>query len=165
MALTHFCGNCGHSIDIDAPFCERCGIAQSVAGTSLSTNTPIDINVVIRTGNPYAGPIRTISSQLGKIEWRFPFLTQTLVFLVSCLILVILTLLYITLGLVAQVSSIFSHLIQQARLEMRGKPAIEKTGYIVAIGIYFAIWAPLWIVQLPFFTLGWLWEILERMFR
>jgi hypothetical protein len=75
-------------------------------------------------------------------------------------VLVILALLYITIGLISQVSSIFSYLIRQARQDMVGKATIEKTGYIVAIGVYFLLWAPLWIVQLPLFIVGWIWEIM-----
>jgi hypothetical protein len=120
----------------------------------------MDINTVIQTGNPYHTPITNISSQLREIEWRFPFVTQALVFVVSCIVLVILIVLYITIGLISQISSIFSYLIQQARQDMRGKPAIEKTGFIVAIGIYFLIWVPLWLIQLPFFVVGWIWELL-----
>lgn len=116
------------------------------------------INEAIRTGNPYYGPIKNTLSQLGEIEWRFPFLTQALVFIVSCIVLLILAVLYITVGFVAQVSSIFWRLIRQARHDMQGKPTIEKTGFIVAIGIYSVIWAPLWLIQLPLFIVGWIWE-------
>jgi hypothetical protein len=120
----------------------------------------MNINDVVQTGNPYYNPITNIASQLGEIEWRFPYLAQALVLITSCVVLVILALLYITVGLISQVSSIFSYLIQQARQDMRGKPTIEKTGYIVAIGVYFLMWAPLWIVQLPLFIVGWIWEVL-----
>jgi hypothetical protein len=30
----------------------------------------------------------------------------------------------------------------------------------VAIGVYFLLWAPLWIVQLPLFLVGWIWQLL-----
>lgn len=117
-----------------------------------------NINDVIQTGNPYFGPIRHISAQLGEIEWRFPFLAQALVFVTACLVLFILVILYSTVGLISQITSIFSYLIQQARHDMQGKPTIEQTGFLVAIGIYFLLWAPLWIVQLPLFIVGWLWQ-------
>jgi len=120
----------------------------------------MNINQVIQTGNPYYGPIKHISAQLSLIEWRFPFLAQVLVLLTSCVVLVILAVLYITVGLISQVSTIFSYLIQQARQDMKGKPTIEQTGFIVAIGIYFLLWAPLWVVQLPLFIVGWVWELL-----
>ena len=100
---------------------------------------PMNINQVIQTGNPYYGPIKHMAVQLSEVEWRFPFLAQALVFLTSCVVLVILALLYITVGLIAQISAIFSYLIQQARQDMQGKPTIEKTGFIVAIGVYFLL--------------------------
>lgn len=117
-----------------------------------------NINDVIQTGNAYFGPIKHIAAQLGEIEWRFPFLAQALVFVTSCLVLLILVILYSTVGLISQITSIFSYLIQQARHDMRDKPTIEQTGFLVAIGIYFLLWAPLWIVQLPLFLIGWIWQ-------
>ena len=120
----------------------------------------VNINQVIQTGNPYYGPIKHISAQLSLIEWRFPFLVQVLVLITSCVVLLVLAVLYSTVGLISQVSTIFSYLIQQARQDMKGKPTIEQTGFIVAIGIDFLMWAPLWIVQLPLFIVGWVWELL-----
>jgi hypothetical protein len=116
------------------------------------------INEAIARGNPYQHPIVDLLTQLGEMKWRFPFFTQALVFFASCVVLVMLVVLYLTVGLIAQVSSIFSYLIQDARQDMRGRSTIEKTGYIVAIGVYFLIWAPLWIIQLPLFLVGWIWE-------
>lgn len=101
-----------------------------------------NINDVIRTGNPYFGPIEHIASQLGEIEWRFPFLAQVLVCITSCLVLLILVILYSTVGLISQITSIFSYLIQQARQDMQDKPTIEQTGFLGAIGIYFLLWVP-----------------------
>ena len=86
----------------------------------------MNINEIIRSGNPYHGPIQTIVAQLGEIEWRFPFLTQALVFIVSCIVLILLITLYMTVGLIAQISAIFGHLMSQAQQDMQGKTTITK---------------------------------------
>ena len=85
---------------------------------------------------------------------------QALITTVFCLVLAILALLYVTVGLVAHVSSIFAGLIEQAREDMSEKSTIEKTGFIVAIGIYLLFLAPLWLIQLPFLIIGWIWEFI-----
>lgn len=116
-------------------------------------------NRVGQGGNPYGVPIKSIFRQIRELEWTFPFFTQVLVIAVFCLVLALLALLYVTVGVVAHVSSIFAGLIEQARQDMSGKSTIEKTGFIVAIGIYLIFLAPLWLIQLPFLTIGWIWEI------
>lgn len=113
----------------------------------------------IQGHNPYGRPIAQVFDQLRNLEWKIPFVTDVIVLCVSCIVLVILAILYVTVGVVAHVSSIFTSLIEQAREDMQGKPTIEKTGYIVAIGVYFAFLAPLWLIQLPFLIVGWIWEI------
>lgn len=86
----------------------------------------MNINQVIQMGNPDYGPIKHISAQLSLIEWRFPFLAQVLVLITSCIVLLILAVLYITVGLISQISTIFSCLIQQARQDMKGKGANSR---------------------------------------
>jgi hypothetical protein len=64
----------GHGSPQDLPLCYVTLIADRVVATLVTLS--MNINEVIQTGNPYYSPIKNISSQLGEIEWRFPFLAQ-----------------------------------------------------------------------------------------
>lgn len=108
--------------------------------------------------NPFYRPCVTFKTNLSNIAWEFPYLPAFINAAVLVLILVILAALFMTVGIAAQISTMFYRLIEEAGAHMRSVPAVEKSGYAVAIGIYLLVFIPLWLIQAPFQLLGIVWE-------
>ncbi len=108
--------------------------------------------------NPFYRPCVTFKTNLTNIAWEFPYLPAAINAVVLILILAILCILFMTIGIAAQISTMFYRLIEEAGGHMRTVPAVEKSGYAVAIGIYLLVFIPLWLIQAPFQLLGMLWE-------
>ena len=69
-----------------------------------------------------------------------------------CLLIV----LYPTVGLAMQLTQTFWHLIKETFLEMKPRPAAEKVGHGVAIGIYALCLSVFAVVTLPTYIAAWL---------
>jgi len=108
--------------------------------------------------NPYYRPIAKFLGSFRAVNWGFPFIPGLVNGVVLVLIIAILCVLYASVGIASQISTSFVGLIADARCQLREGSSVEKSAYTVAIGIYFVLLLPFWMVQFPFQVLGSLWE-------
>jgi len=105
--------------------------------------------------NPYADPIKKFFGDLTSIEWKIPFLVQIVHSLITILILTILFFLYLTFGIVSQISTTFWDLIVGMGDRMNFAHPIESIAYAIATIIYFVLFLPFFILQSPIWLGGW----------
>jgi hypothetical protein len=129
-------------------------------------NTAVNAtNPATAEGNPFYEPIKSIAAQVRGLSWTFPYIVEILVWVVSFIVILVLCALYITIGIISQLSSTFGRLIKHTQRQLKDKSAMQKTGFIMAIGVYSVIWLPFWILQLPFYLIGLTWGFFNRPFR
>ncbi|MBT3381730.1 MAG: hypothetical protein HN976_40685 [Lentisphaerae bacterium] len=112
--------------------------------------------------NPYYRPISDLYRHLPGIEWEFPFVPQVVQSLVMCFILIVLAILFLTIGVASQTSTAFLKLIAEAREHVRGGSAVERSAWAVTAGVYFFVLLPFWAIQFPFAVLGRIWSRFPR---
>ena len=105
--------------------------------------------------NPFHRPISHCWEILTNIEWKLPYLPQLLQTLVVVIIILVLLFLYLTIGVIAQITSGIASLIRDAAQQIQStKRMEEKAAYGIAIGIYVLILLPFWVIQGPFWLIG-----------
>jgi hypothetical protein len=104
--------------------------------------------------NPYAEPINKFIEELKNINWEFPYVPQFINVIVIILILIILSVLFITIGVVSQISSSFWNLVVQTGQKIKTDNPVQSSAYAIAIGIYFLLFLPPFLIQLPFWLIG-----------
>ena len=114
-------------------------------------------SVLSPAANPYSRPVLLLVGQIQSVEWVFPFLPQFIQTVVLCLVITLLAILYITIGIISQISGVFTSLILHAREQMPGGSSVERSAQIVCIGVYWLLRLPFWLVERPFAYLGELW--------
>src|SRR5437667_4461941 len=63
-----------------------------------------------------------------------------------------------TIGPVSQIAGVFRRLILEARKHLREGSTVERSAQAVSIGIFWVLFVPFWLVQLPFSLIGSLWS-------
>lgn len=117
-----------------------------------------DENLKPFRGNPFVSPIVKCYESLRNMTWGFPYLPQVIMVTVLALQIILFGFLLLTVGIASQISTMFRAQIEDSKQAMRTASNVEKSAYVMAIGIYFALIIPFWLVQMPFFILGWIWE-------
>jgi hypothetical protein len=108
--------------------------------------------------NPYFRPIKNLAQNIRDIQWEFPFIPQIIQLLVLLFVLVVLCILFITIGIVSQISQLFWNLIVDTQTQLQEGSALEKSAYAIAAGVYFTLFLPFWLIQSPFWFIGWIWQ-------
>jgi len=108
--------------------------------------------------NPFGDPIRNHVRVLLSIKWSFPYIPQLIQSIVLPIVIGVLSILYITIGIASQIVSMFLNMIRDAQSAMVNVTSVEKSGYVVAIGIYCIMLSPFWLLQFPLWALGKLYE-------
>lgn len=116
-------------------------------------NTPY-----IQPCNPYRRPLLKFVEDIKGIAWEFPYVPQLVECLVLLIVFVITGVLFLTVGVAAQLASIFQGLLIDAKKQIVQGTLIEKSAYAVAAGIYILLWLPLFLLLLPFLMVGWIWD-------
>ena len=116
------------------------------------------ISIPLFPSNPYSRPIAKIMQQMRAIPITFPYFPGLIGIAVSSLVLVILGILFLSVGLAAQVCGVFEGLIHDAQKQMREGSAVERSAQAIAICLYLLFILPFWIVQFPFLFIGSLWS-------
>ncbi len=106
--------------------------------------------------NPYKDPIIKFIGDIRVIDWKFPFLVQLAHALITIFILLIVLVLYLTVGIISQVSETFWDLIVGMGERISFSHPIESTAYVIATIIYFLLFLPFFILQLPIWFSGWM---------
>ena len=115
----------------------------------------------IKKENPFASPIVVISRKICDITWGMPFLPQIIQFFVQSLVLLVLCVLYCSIGIVFNCYSIFCKLLAGTREEFKGADLVGKSAYAMMAGIYLILATPCWVIVAPFMLLGWCWDRLS----
>ncbi len=106
--------------------------------------------------NPYSDPIKKFYSEIKGIQWKVPFILQGIQAFVTIIILAILSILYVTVGIVSQISTTFWDMIVGLGEKMNFSQPIESTAYAIALVLYFILFLPFFILQSPVWFGGWL---------
>lgn len=106
--------------------------------------------------NPYAEPILKFINEIKDTAWAFPFVPQVVNTIVIIFILLILCLLYITIGIISQISSTFWSLIVQTGQKIVSDNPVQSSAYAIAIGVYFILFLPPFLIQFPFWLIGYI---------
>lgn len=106
--------------------------------------------------NPYTDPIKKFFKELKNIQWNPPFILQTIQATIAFVILLILSALYITIGIISQISTTFWDLVIGMGEKMNFSQPIESSAYAIALILYFVLFLPFFILQSPVWISGWL---------
>lgn len=105
--------------------------------------------------NPYLKPMGSHWRRLTGIRWQAPFLPQAVMALALMVVLFLLAILYLTIGIAAQICALCVELIADAQPALHAAGPVEKSAYLVAIVVYCLVFVPFWLVQTPVLLLGW----------
>jgi len=126
-------------------------------GNPSSFGVDSDENPKFVRENPYYRPIVGFAHNIWEIRWQFPYVPNLIQAGIISAVILILCCLYATVGIASQISNTFLVLIEDASRRIHHGSSIEKSAYVVAIGIYLTLFVPFWLVQSPFQFLGWCW--------
>lgn len=118
----------------------------------------IDKRYTSPNNNPFAAPVIKIVHEIKSIEYEVPYIPNIIELILLIISLLILSTLYITVGIISQIECMLKNLINKSQANMNEADAIERSAYAVTAGVYTLFWVPFWIVLLPFNVLGWLWN-------
>lgn len=105
--------------------------------------------------NPYLKPIKGHWRRLAGIHWEPPYVPQVVMALALLVVLACLSLLYLTIGIAAQICALCIEQIADAQPALHAAGPVEKSAYLVAIVVYCLVFLPFWLVQTPVLLLGW----------
>ena len=111
------------------------------------------LNVAV---NPYLETIKNLFSDFRAIKWKFPYILQSIHSLITLFLLILLLLLYATLGFVSQVSNTFWDYLTGIGRKMHFSNPVQTLFYAISATLYFILFLPFFIFQLPFWFSGWL---------
>lgn len=106
--------------------------------------------------NPLKDPIKKLLEDLKSTEWKFPYLLQTFHFLITLVLLLILFILYITVGVISQIANSFWNILTGMGERMSFSNPISSLFYAVSSLIYFLLFLPFFLLQSPFWISGWI---------
>ena len=106
--------------------------------------------------NPYSDTLKNLLSDFRTIEWKFPYILQSVHSLISFVLLLILIILYATLGFTSQISNTFWDYLTGLGQKMSSSNPIQTIFYSLSATLYFVLFLPFFIVQLPFWISGWI---------
>ena len=104
--------------------------------------------------NPISRGLTHIADKLSDLEFEG---VNTIPSLITAIVLFVVGGLFLLLwpfGLISVVENMLRDLITDTHTEMEPVPAIEKTSYVIAIGLYVIVWLPFWVLNLPFLLIG-----------
>jgi len=146
------CKECGQNVEIYEVLAGKQAECPSCRKSIVVPRHPIP-------PNPYHEPIMDMLNSARSVEWKFPILPQVLQTIVLSFVVLIISFLYVTIGIASQIGGTFLNLIRDSRKQMAtDSTALSKSAYAIAIGIYALLYLPCWIITLPFWLIGYLWQ-------
>ncbi len=109
-------------------------------------------------GNPFGSSILSVFRRLVGQKWELPYLANLMTSLALIIAICLLMVLYPTVGLSMQLTQTFLQLIKETFLEMKPRPAVEKVGHGVVIGVYAVCLIVFGVITLPFYLIAYLLE-------
>lgn len=104
--------------------------------------------------NSFGKPIKALICQLKDTDFSFPFLPQIIKIIVISLVILVLFSLYVTIGILSQVSSVLLELMGETSKNISGDSFLNASAYAVAYAIYAILFMPLFIILSPFLLIG-----------
>ena len=111
------------------------------------------LNVAI---NPYADTLKKFFAEFRNIKWKFPFILQIIHSIINIILLLILVVLYTTIGFISQISNTFWDYLTGLGQKMSFSTPIQSLLYALSATVYFLLFLPFYLFQLPFWFSGWL---------
>lgn len=105
--------------------------------------------------NPYLEPLKKFLHDLKVTRWTFPYLVQIMHSIITIFLLIILLILYVTIGIISQISNSFWDLISGFSQKMSFSNPIESSFYALSATLYFILFLPFFIIQSPIWASGW----------
>ena len=106
--------------------------------------------------NPYGEPLKKIFSDLKETEWKIPFILPFVHAVISITLIILLIILYATLGFVSQVSNSFWRVVAGQGQKMSFSTPLSSFYYAISATVFFVIFFPFFIIQSPFWMSGWI---------
>lgn len=106
--------------------------------------------------NPYSEILKSLVSDYKTIKWKFPYILQTIHSVITFILLTILLLLYGTVGFISQISNTFWDYLVSIGKKMSYSSPIQTVFYALSATIYFILFLPFFLIQIPFWFSGWL---------
>jgi len=105
--------------------------------------------------NPYLEPIKKFLHDLKVTRWTFPYLLQIMHTVITVFLLIILFVLYVTIGIISQISNSFWDLISGLTQKMSFSNPMESSFYALSATLYFILFLPFFLIQFPIWVSGW----------
>ena len=106
------------------------------------------------TENQFTEPIQRVSKRINNLNWNPVYLIPSLIEFFALLVVLIVFCVLWPYGLCAIIATFIWSLIEDSNNEIKGKTFADAMPYTVAIGIYFLIYLPFFIICLPIYTIG-----------
>ena len=106
--------------------------------------------------NQFSEPINRIFQRIGSLNWKPVYLLPSAIEFFALSIVMIVFLILWPYGLIPIIATFIWRLIEDSVGEIKGKTFAYAMPYTVAIGIYFLIYLPFFILCLPLYTIGFL---------
>ena len=105
--------------------------------------------------NPYADTLKKFFADFRNIKWKFPFLLELVHAIINLVLLVVLIILYTTVGFISQISNTFWDYLTGLGQKMSFSIPIQSLFYALSATVYFLLFLPFFIFQFPFWLSGW----------
>lgn len=106
--------------------------------------------------NPYAEPLKKIIGDLKETKWKIPFILPFVHAVISIFLIILLIILYATLGFISQVSNSFWRVVAGQGQKMSFSSPLSSFYYAISATVFFIIFLPFFFVQSPFWLSGWI---------
>lgn len=104
--------------------------------------------------NQFSEPIHRIFKRIGDLNWKPVYLLPSIIEFLALSIVVIVFIILWPYGLIPIIATFIWRLIEDSVKEIKGKTFADAMPYTVAIGIYFLIYLPFFILCLPIYIIG-----------
>lgn len=106
------------------------------------------------TDNQFSEPIQRICKKIENLNWKPVFLIPSAIEFFALIVVIAVFIVLWPYGLVPIIGTFIWKLIEDSNNEIKGKTFANAMPYTVAIGIYFIIYLPFFIICLPIYTIG-----------
>ncbi len=104
--------------------------------------------------NQFSEPISRIIKHIKNLNWRPVFLIPSLIEFVALLIVMIIFIVLWPYGLIPIIAAFLFDLIEDSCTAIKDKTFASAMPYSIAIGIYFLLYFPFFILCLPMYAIG-----------
>lgn len=104
--------------------------------------------------NSFEVPIQSNWSALCALEWEFPYIHIAVAGLAILIVLAVLAVLYPTVGVFLQVTSMLAGVTEEANRRLKDAQSFERIGQATAVGVLFLIYLPFAVIGWPLYFLA-----------